>query len=326
VSKLTIKNKNNNFLKSLRRITEKTDELKQMQQDLESMYTNLDYHMKEIHLITKKWMDGQTEPINKTVENKNVEVEKFEQKIEQLKTGLKEQFNETISKNEELKTVNDEVEKNKAREELTLSQLELQRQLQQVNKIQAELQLKQEELELERNNSEQHNEDVSLLKKQVDELNNEVEAEEQLFSTFEESLNDIKTQLDNNPDQFLRANRLVNALQDKLQQKQEELDAANANITAKSEIITKISSNRSIYTSEPEDNYKEKYYDLKKQFDQLVSENSEYKTTMGKTFFNEKSEEHYDSKYHDLKMQFDKLSKEHDELLKLAVTKLTDEK
>ena len=106
MSRITIKHKNNNFLNSLKKITEKTDELKQMQIELENMYADLDYHVKEIHLITKKWIEGQTEHENETTQEREElghsqsELQQQLQKVSKIQSELQLKQDEQRSHND----------------------------------------------------------------------------------------------------------------------------------------------------------------------------------------------------------------------------------
>ena len=322
------------FLNSLEKVKEKTDELIQTQIDLEDLYSDLDFHREEILTMTKKWLETQTE-----LEEKNYafhylqnELKKLyrkselhEKEINSLRKELQKSQTEDkklqrvppdqsvkvdtskVSKDENVVGISqlltflgeiqhgldseyekevpppkddiralkgDEVEK--ARAKLLTKQSELQQKSQEIDVIQADLEKKQEELETILRDSELQQTENVLLHKQIEKIDEEMESGEQTLNLFKAELDEIKTQLMNNPLQNLETDEVIGFLKNELQQKQEELEVRN-------DIIEKIRENKTPSDeSVMHQDYKEEYYTLKKQFDQLDEEHLELKQAVEK--------------------------------------------
>ena len=268
------------FLESLEKVKNKTNELIQMQMDLEELYSDLDFHREEIHNMTKKWLETQAE-----LEEKNYAFKSLQNQLKKLyrKSELHEKeinnLRKKLQKNEDEKdkpeiqlyktkdkplSKDKEVEKTKS--EIISQQSELQQKLQEIDTIQADLEKKQEKLNAILQNSETRHEENSMLYKQLEEINEEMTSGEQTLNLFKSELNEIKTQLISNPVQPLKTDEFIGFLQEELRQKQKE-------IKIRDEIIKKIRENKTpLDANQKHDNFEEKYYDLKDQFDQLDEE------------------------------------------------------
>lgn len=146
--KTKLKDINGGFLDSFRKITNKTDELQKMQKELEEIYSDLDFHMNEIYMISKKWMGDKTQ---------NITPERKQENIEQNDTDV--QNTDVVSLQKQVDEINKEIkEGDQAINFFETSLDEIKNQLNSspnkvlnINKIvgllQAELQEKQEELD-----------------------------------------------------------------------------------------------------------------------------------------------------------------------------------
>jgi PAS domain S-box-containing protein len=316
-------------LNSLEKVKEKTYGFNQNQtdiNDLEDLYSDIDSHEEEIHLLNKKWIESQSELEDKNyafrrlqnefkkqkrrtelrdqefdqlvkelfksqvgLENKNDEIEQLKQIIEQRREGM-EPWHEKKSGREDEEII---------RVQLDLKDGVLKTRDEEVEKtkIQTDLEKKREELDVARSDFETESIEMVSLQKQVEDINKEAKKREQTLNWFNTELEGIKKQLSDSQAALKEKNMVIEDLQTGLEYKQKVLDAVNADLEIRNQIIDEIEKQ------------------LEEQQITLLDGN--------KTSVKDGMPDPYEQEYHNLKKQFSQLDEENREL-KTAVEKLLE--
>lgn len=222
-----------NYLHSLAKVKEKTDQLKYLLTELDDLHTEFEFHNEEINSLIKKWIQSQAELEEKKYECRQLattlkiqqkQLERRDCEIEQLNSQLHQQQQEMdaqhellLKKEAERNLISITPQKNNspmilkkdnqkeqddveiAKEELRRNQLRLQEKIKEVTQLQQELLETKENMESEEGNSDQQDEELLLLQQQLDQLNKEIERENQTMYVFKEELEAIKNNLASSP-------------------------------------------------------------------------------------------------------------------------------
>ncbi len=279
------------YLQSLTKVKEKTDQLKYLLTELDDLHTEFEFHNEEITSLINKWIQSQAELEEKkyecgqlatTLKIQQKQLERRDQEIEQLNKQLqkhqleintqqelllkKEAYHNFISitPHENISPVvlekDREIEQDEfeiAQEELRKNQVLLQERIKEVTQLQQELLEAEEDMAPEQHNSNNHDEELLLLQKQLDQLNKEIEQENQTMYVFKEELETIKDNL---------VNSSFHAEGDK----------------DTTEMALKAQENKQKRATATQQDYQEKYSQLKEEFEEMSEEYQEFKRAVEK--------------------------------------------
>lgn len=279
------------YLQSLAKVKEKTDQLKYLLTELDDLHTEFEFHNEEITSLIKKWIQSQAELEEKKyecghlattlkiqqkqLERRDCEIEQLNSKLRQQQQALDTQQELLLKKEAERDLISVTLQENSsptilkkdnqkeqddvetAKKELRKNQLRLQEKIKEVAQLQQELLETKEDMEPEQQNSAQQDEELLLLQQQLDQLNEEIERENQTMYVFKEELETIKNNLASNP------------LHPKCDN--DEGETAPSYLKNSEERKSKI-----------QQDYQEKYSQLKEEFEEMSEEYQEFKRAVEK--------------------------------------------
>lgn len=298
------------FLKSLNKVKEKTNQLKRVLVDLEDLQTDLDFHSEEIQAMANNWVQTQAELEEKKYEcrhllstlklqqkqadRRELEIENLIKEIKRYQTEFDIQREKLLQKESEINTlalqpqykeeralfnydnlISTENELEKAKKEMKSNQLELQKKMQGIEELQRELVQKQEETKEENQLTASNSEEITQIQKQINKIFEEIGEEDHIFDGLKSELVELKKQLVENPIQPLSNNETINLLQN-------ELNSTNAELELRNEIIKKLRNGRPSVDNHYDEEYHNKYCKLKDEFDALNEDYRELKNAVEK--------------------------------------------
>jgi hypothetical protein len=294
------------FLKALDRTRKKTSQLKNVLSDLEDLQMDLDFHSDEIQAMANKWVEAQTELEEKKyecrhlisilklqqrqsdrleLENNNLakeikryqseldlQREKFLQKESEINNlPLQPQYKEELISLNYDNFVSKENDFIKAKQELESNQRELQKRMQEIEELKTELLEKQEEDQL----TSVDNEEITEIKEQISKMFEEIGEETTTFNELKSELAELKKQLKENQIELPNDVGAAGFLQS-------QLESANAEIELRNEIIRKLRKERPRVIDDYDEEYQDRYLELKDQFDVLHEDYIELKNAAKK--------------------------------------------
>lgn len=294
------------FLKSFEKVMSKAEEFKQIKEELEDTFMDLEFHRDELQNISKKYIESQV-----ALEESNYEIRKLQNELKRLQKRVESREEEVYKLQQDInKNKNNEIKQWKFKDDILKYEP-----IQKINELrikkedllarEKELKELQQKLKNNLNNKPSYNQsikqpydevinksekddffshkDISISQK-VNEINDELKMGEMALNWFKDELEKIKKQEKEIDEKLIEKDNQIYELNKKLKEKQENINAINIELDIRKRVINDIKNTETIDHGKLKQLNEENFY-LREELDRLNDDHNELKLAIDKLLY-----------------------------------------